>query len=159
MFRCSSLMKKTESLLTKSNLYLKNLWVRHLTNSPTLTLMFHKSKERVTFSCINFSCGYYNMHTANEFVVVKDVEDAFNMAVSVVKDTSGLKKYEYTYEVDQTYSNYSQGSLFANYADDSEEYYDDDFEYQGYWIGLTVTTTTFTSGKIRLKLSPRRLVM
>ena len=82
-------------------------------------------KRKGDFSCINFSCGYYNMHTANEFVVVKDVEDAFNMAVNVV-DTLGLKKYEYTYEV-PNYSNYSQGSLFANYADDSEEYYDDDF--------------------------------
>ena len=46
----------------------------------------------------------------------------------------------------QITSNYSQGSLFANYADDSEEYYDDDFDQD--MIGLTVITTTFTSRKI-----------
>jgi len=83
-------------------------------------------KRKGDFSCINFSCGYYNMHTANEFVVVKDVEDAFNMAVNVAK-TLGLEKYEYTYEV-PSYSNYTQGSLFGSYSDDLDEYYDDDYD-------------------------------
>jgi hypothetical protein len=79
-------------------------------------------KQKGDFSCINFSCGYYNMHTSSEFVVVKDVEDAFNLAVGVVKELGNVK-YEYTY-VRPTYDYYSQGSLFANYDDD-----EDDFNY------------------------------
>ena len=79
-------------------------------------------KQKGDFSCINFSCGYYNMHTSSEFVVVKDVEDAFNLAVGVVKELGNVK-YEYTY-VRPTYDYYSQGTLFANYDDD-----EDDFNY------------------------------
>jgi hypothetical protein len=53
---------------------------------------------------------------------VKDVEDAFNLAVGVVKELGNVK-YEYTH-VRPTYDYYSQGSLFANYDDD-----EDDFNY------------------------------
>ena len=76
-------------------------------------------KQKGDFSCINFSCGYYNMHTSNEFVVVKDVEDAFNLAMGVVEEL-GNNKYEYTY-VRPTYESYSQGTLFNS---DPYDYYD-----------------------------------
>jgi len=79
-------------------------------------------KIKGDFSCINFSCGYYNMHTSSEFVVVKDVEDAFNLAVGVVKELGNVK-YKYSY-VRPTYDYYSQGSLFDNYDDE------DDFNYK-----------------------------
>jgi putative aminopeptidase FrvX len=77
-------------------------------------------KMKGDFSCINFSCGYYNMHTSSEFVVVKDVEDAFNLAVGVVKEL-GNTKYEYTY-VRPTYDYYGQGNLFTNYEDEDDDY-------------------------------------
>ncbi len=81
-------------------------------------------KIKGDFSCINFSCGYYNMHTSSEFVVVKDVEDSFNLALRVVEKL-GNEKYEYTY-VRPTNNYYGQGTLFTNFED--EEY--DDMEYK-----------------------------
>ena len=38
-------------------------------------------KRKGDFSCINFSCGYYNMHTENEFVVVDDVNRAVEFSI------------------------------------------------------------------------------
>lgn len=53
-------------------------------------------KQKSDFSCINFSCGYYNMHSAEEFVVVEDVENAITMAEDLVGKL-GLKKYKFEY--------------------------------------------------------------
>ena len=84
-------------------------------------------KIKGDFSCINFSCGYYNMHTSSEFVVVKDVEDAFNLAVGVVKELGNVK-YEYTY-VRPTYDYFGQSNLFTEYEDDEEDFDYSDSEY------------------------------
>lgn len=51
-------------------------------------------KQLSDLSCINMSCGYYNMHTANEFVCIDDVERAIQAGKNMVKDL-GLKKYEF----------------------------------------------------------------
>ena len=51
-------------------------------------------KQKSDFSCINMSCGYYNMHSSNEFVCLEDVERAITAGVNMVKDL-GLKKYEF----------------------------------------------------------------
>jgi hypothetical protein len=80
-------------------------------------------KQKGDFSCINFSCGYYNMHSTSEFVVVKDVEDALKLAIGVVNEL-GLNKFGYTY-IKPTYDYYGQGSLFTSY--DIE---DDDYDYE-----------------------------
>lgn len=62
---------------------------------PYTDIMMIKQKSDI--SCINMSCGYYNMHTANEFVCLYDVERSINAGVNMVKDL-GLKKYEFKYE-------------------------------------------------------------
>ena len=54
-------------------------------------------KQLSDLSCINMSCGYYNMHTANEFVCIDDVERAIEAGKHMVKDL-GLKKYEFKYD-------------------------------------------------------------
>lgn len=36
------------------------------------------------FQCINFSIGYYNYHTANEYVVVEDVENGIEMGRKMI---------------------------------------------------------------------------
>lgn len=40
-------------------------------------------KNKLPISCINISCGYYNMHTPSEFIVLDDVERAINAGVSM----------------------------------------------------------------------------
>jgi hypothetical protein len=54
-------------------------------------------KQLSDLSCINMSCGYYNMHTANEFVCIDDVKRAIEAGKNMVKDL-GLKKYEFKYD-------------------------------------------------------------
>ena len=62
---------------------------------PYTDIMMIKQKSDV--SCLNMSCGYYNMHTKNEFVCLYDVERAITAGLNLVKDL-GLKKYEFKYE-------------------------------------------------------------
>lgn len=58
-------------------------------------------KQKSDFSCINISCGYYNMHTANEFVCLYDVERAITAGMNMVTDL-GYKKYEFKQEPKST---------------------------------------------------------
>ena len=53
-------------------------------------------KRKGDFSCINFSCGYYNMHTEQEFVVIDDVERAITFANRLVNEL-GYNKFGYDY--------------------------------------------------------------
>lgn len=62
---------------------------------PYTDIMMIKQKSDI--SCINMSCGYYNMHTSNEFVCISDVERAVVAGKNMVEDL-GLKKYEYKEE-------------------------------------------------------------
>ncbi len=43
------------------------------------------------FSCINYSVGYYNMHSASEYVKVKDVEQAKNIALEIISYLGNIK--------------------------------------------------------------------
>jgi tripeptide aminopeptidase len=54
-------------------------------------------KKKVDVNCINMSCGYYNMHTSQEFVCINDVERAIDAGVKMV-ETLGLKNYKYEYK-------------------------------------------------------------
>ena len=54
-------------------------------------------KEKFDFSCLNFAAGYYNYHTAEEYVVVDDVQNTCDMAVKVI-ETLGENKYTYIHK-------------------------------------------------------------
>ena len=43
------------------------------------------------------SCGYYNMHSNQEFISIEDVKNAIEAGKNMVKSL-GLKKYEYVYK-------------------------------------------------------------
>ena len=70
-------------------------------------------KRKSDFSCINFSCGYYNMHTPEEFVVVDDVEKSIIFATRLVGQL-GYDKFEYEYKK-------PNWDLEWNSIDDSDE--------------------------------------
>jgi hypothetical protein len=110
-------------------------------------------KQKGDFSCINFSCGYYNMHTSSEFVVVKDVEDAFNLAVNVVKEL-GNTKYDYTYVKPNMTTTVKVTCLLITMMITKMM-----TTTTRKLIGLMVITTTFTSVRTRLRLNLSRLVM
>jgi len=54
-------------------------------------------KKKSDVSCINMSCGYYNMHSNQEFVSVDDVTKAIDAGKNMVKEL-GYRKYEYVYK-------------------------------------------------------------
>ena len=74
-------------------------------------------KQLSDLSCINMSCGYYNMHTANEFVCIDDVERAIEAGKNMVEDL-GLKKYEFKTEPKTT-------TTTTTLFDDESPFYDD----------------------------------
>jgi len=49
-------------------------------------------KEKFDFQCINFSIGYYNYHTKNEYVVVEDVYNGISTGKKMI-ESLGYKKY------------------------------------------------------------------
>jgi putative aminopeptidase FrvX len=57
-------------------------------------------KKKSDFCCINFSCGYYNMHSNEEFVVIDDVSNAILMAQNIVKELS-LVRYDFNSDKDE----------------------------------------------------------
>jgi hypothetical protein len=74
-------------------------------------------KQLSDLSCINMSCGYYNMHTANEFVCIDDVERAIVAGKNMVEEL-GLKKYEFKTEPKPT-------TTTTTLFDDESPFYDD----------------------------------
>ena len=54
-------------------------------------------KKKIDVSCINMSCGYYNMHSDQEFVSIGDVEKSILIGQNMVKEL-GYKKYKYEYK-------------------------------------------------------------
>jgi hypothetical protein len=77
-------------------------------------------KKKTDVSCINLSCGYYNMHTKDEFICIDDVERAINAGIGISEFGLDSKFY---YEVEPT-------PIFTTTsADDSFYDYDD-----GEWI-------------------------
>jgi hypothetical protein len=54
-------------------------------------------KKKIDVSCINMSCGYYNMHSPQEFISIEDVKCAIEAGKNMVKEL-GHKKYEYQYK-------------------------------------------------------------
>ena len=43
------------------------------------------------FSCINYSVGYYNMHSPFEYVNIRDVEQAKNIALEMISSLGNIK--------------------------------------------------------------------
>lgn len=82
-------------------------------------------KKKSDVSCINISCGYYNMHSSSEFVSIDDVNNAIEIGKKMV-DTLGLKKYEYLYKPIVYTSNTIMNSLVNYDGDEDDDYSEDD---------------------------------
>jgi putative aminopeptidase FrvX len=100
-------------------------------------------KRKGDFSCINFSCGYYNMHTVQEFVVIDDVKRALEFAENAVSSL-GYVKYPYEYQ-QPTWKSY--GDLFD--IDD----FDDDFSEDKIDMERLIVTTSDEGMTIESKFS------
>lgn len=62
-------------------------------------------KKKGDFTCINFSCGYYNMHSTKEFVVLQDILSAIKLGEKVYT-AFGLQKIGYNESSSKDYSQF-----------------------------------------------------
>jgi len=76
-------------------------------------------KQKSDFSCINISCGYYNMHSPSEFVCIDDVSRAIDAGLNLVKDLE-FKKYEFKYITQKPI--FKKSILFEDDAEDDDIY-------------------------------------
>lgn len=60
--------------------------------------------EKFGFSCLNLAAGYHRYHTDNEYVVVEEVDNAFELGLKL-HSILGENFYERTQEVTPTYTN------------------------------------------------------
>jgi hypothetical protein len=65
------------------------------------------------------SCGYYNMHSNQEFVSIEDVRCAIEAGKNMVKEL-GYKKYEYVYKP-IVYTPQTVMNSLIDFDDDYEE--------------------------------------
>ena len=67
-------------------------------------------KNTVSVSACNISCGYYKPHTKQEYIIIKDMLHAINLAKEIISSLGNVI-YEYIYE-----DNYNDLN-FENYLD------------------------------------------
>ena len=79
-------------------------------------------KKKIDVSCINMSCGYYNMHTKEEFISLEDVERAIEAGKNMVF-ILGLKKYQYDYKPIV----YTNKTIMNSLIEDNDVFEDDTY--------------------------------
>lgn len=99
--------------------------------------------QKFNFSCLNLAAGYYRMHSSNEYVVVNDVQNAFELGLKLV-EVLGYQKYErpkkLLYEEKKNWwggysrNNYGNGGINTNkpkpiiethFDEEEEDFFDD----------------------------------
>ena len=95
------------------------------------------------FSCCNLSCGYYNPHSKNEYVVIKDLEEALKFGADILYNiTDSFEPYVPTYKKTTYPSNYyhkTRKSYGYNDFDNIDDFgntnsFGDDYYYDEYGV-------------------------
>ena len=55
-------------------------------------------KRKFDFSCVNISCGYYNYHTKNEYVVLDDLYNSIQIVKDIISEL-GYEKQHYDAQI------------------------------------------------------------
>lgn len=69
--------------------------------------------ENFDYCCLNLAAGYYKYHTSNEYVIVDDVQNAFDLGVKLF-NVLGENKYERG-------SDETVGDIFFDHEEDEDE--------------------------------------
>lgn len=104
--------------------------------------------EKFNFSCLNLAAGYYNYHTSTEYVIVDDVENAFELGIKLheILGENFYTRKEEKKPIQRIFGSLSQRSDvivekndYQNYVDNEDDdlYYNDsdivsnttDYEY------------------------------
>jgi hypothetical protein len=98
-----------------------------------MTDVLELTERGVGVACINMSCGYYEPHTDDEYTVIDDLLNAYDLVAHII--TKCTKVYEHTYEyVPSKYYGYYGG--YGRYGTtnkwgqtyDTGDWYDDDYK-------------------------------
>jgi len=93
--RDSEFFQKVDKVLTEG---MVNEDMRYMVHPYTDV---YALRGKFNFSCINFSIGYYDYHTSNEYVVIEDVFNGIEMGRKMIEDLGytlhfkEAKKYEH----------------------------------------------------------------
>jgi len=79
----SDFFEKCDNVLTEG--FTRKEYLRH----PYTDV--YALKHLFDFSCMNFSCGYYNYHRKDEYVVVEDVENALDIGKKMIEKLGYVK--------------------------------------------------------------------
>lgn len=89
--------------------------------------------EETLVSSFNISCGYYNAHTTDEYVVMEELEECIKRVIKLL-EANKAEDIKYTYEpfnyykVNYGWDNYGYG--YSNSSkDDDDNYYEIQFLY------------------------------
>lgn len=93
-------------------------------------------------AAVNFSCGYYNAHTTDEYVMLDEMENNIERVCMMIEDTTENDVFEYIEAKSSVYYRMMYGSKKANslscyggwdmYPDDDMPPYDLDYSCGGY---------------------------
>lgn len=88
--------------------------------------------EKFDIACLNLAAGYYKYHTDNEYVVVEDVQNGFELGLKLVESLGEKKydnpkedRYKKTYDYTSTF-NSSKSTIKSILNEDSKKDDDDD---------------------------------
>ena len=81
-------------------------------------------------AAVNLSCGYYNEHHLNEYVILEEMWHTFDVTEKLIEDLSNVEQFEYVPKK-YRYSNGSTNYGYYDYGWDDDDYYSD--YYQGYY--------------------------
>lgn len=73
-------------------------------------------------AAVNLSCGYYNAHTDNEYVLISEMRKSIEEACNILERTKESDVFEY---VEKEYSYYRGGGWY------NDDYYDYNYSYYG----------------------------
>jgi len=86
--RDSDFFEKCDKVLTEG---MDNDRMRYMVHPYTDV---YALSDKFDFSCINFSIGYHNYHTPNEYVVVHEVFAGMNTGKKMIEEL-GNRKYQF----------------------------------------------------------------
>lgn len=89
-FSCNNVQLFDEKVFNKIKPILSDNNITNISLDPYTDVF--KLKTKFDVACMNFFAGYYNPHSAMEFVVVEDIEKAIKVGDELIK-TLGLNNY------------------------------------------------------------------
>ena len=96
-----------------------------------MTDVLELTERGVGVACINMSCGYYEPHTSDEFTVIDDLLNAYDLVAHIIMTCTDVYPHTYEYTPVSSYygSAYKWGKTYDRYDWDDDDYND------YYWNG------------------------